>query len=199
MRFPSPKWGVDPTTFFSFASTHFHIEIARQVYHVVVENCQQKSALSVWRKHIRTSGQCRYTVWDHQWVPSWQTPSQQLEIKNKLPIFYKQFVDDTLRAMLDPEAASEFLETLNKSHPSINFKLVLQEKWQASFSQNGCYQEWLPPRYSLPCVVNHSQIHWNKCLWGFTNPSGWIKTSPSQNHVALQGPEICKHSTLTAG
>ena len=30
--FPSPKWGVDPTTFYPFASTHFHIEITSLPY-----------------------------------------------------------------------------------------------------------------------------------------------------------------------
>ena len=48
---------------------------------------------------------------------------KQLERENKLPIFYKRFVDDTLSAMPDPEAASEFLETLNKTHPSFDFTL----------------------------------------------------------------------------
>ena len=31
VRFPSPKWGVDPTTFYPFASTHFHIEITSTI------------------------------------------------------------------------------------------------------------------------------------------------------------------------
>ncbi|PFX30457.1 hypothetical protein AWC38_SpisGene4745 [Stylophora pistillata] len=52
---------------------------------------------------------------------------KQLERENKMPIFYKRFVDDTLSVMPDPEAASEFLETLNKSHPSIDFTMELQE------------------------------------------------------------------------
>ena len=52
---------------------------------------------------------------------------KQLDRENKLPIFYKRFVNDTLSAMPDPEAASEFLETLNKSHPSIDFTMDLEE------------------------------------------------------------------------
>ena len=40
---------------------------------------------------------------------------KQLERENKLSIFYKRFVDDTLKVTPDPAAASEFLETLNKS------------------------------------------------------------------------------------
>ena len=58
---------------------------------------------------------------------------KQLEIENKLPIFYKRFVDDTLSAMPDPEAASEFLETLNKSHPSIDFTMELEENGSLPF------------------------------------------------------------------
>ena len=58
---------------------------------------------------------------------------KQLEIENKLPIFYKRFVDDTLSAMPDPEAASDFLETLNKSHPSIDFTMELEENGRLPF------------------------------------------------------------------
>lgn len=52
---------------------------------------------------------------------------KQLERANKMPIFYKRFADDTLSVMPDSEAASEFLETLNKSFPSIDFTMELQE------------------------------------------------------------------------
>ena len=73
---------------------------------------------------------------------------KQLERENKLPIFYKRFVDDTLSSMPDPEAASEFLETLNKTHPSIDFTMELEENGRLRFlDRNGCYQEWLQPRH----------------------------------------------------
>lgn len=60
-----------------------------------------------------------------------------------MPIFYKRFVDDTLSVMPDPEAASEFLDTLNKSHPSIDFTMELQENGRLPFLgmdviRNGC-------------------------------------------------------------
>ena len=54
---------------------------------------------------------------------------KQLERENKLPIFYKRFVDDTLSA----KAASEFLETLNKTHPSIDFTMELEENGRLPF------------------------------------------------------------------
>ena len=68
---------------------------------------------------------------------------KQQGIENKLPIFYKRFVDDTLSAMPDPEAASDFLETLNKSHPSIDFTMELEENGRLPFLgmdviRNGC-------------------------------------------------------------
>ena len=71
---------------------------------------------------------------------------KQLERENKLPIFYKRFVDDTLSAMPDPEAASEFLETLNKCHPSIDFTMDLEENGRIPFLgmdviRNGCRLE----------------------------------------------------------
>ena len=71
---------------------------------------------------------------------------KQLERENKLPIFYKRFVDDTLSAMPDPEAASKFLETLNKCHPSIDFTIDLEENGRIPFLgmdviRNGCRPE----------------------------------------------------------
>ena len=72
---------------------------------------------------------------------------KQLERENKLPIFYEHFVDDTLSAKLpDPEAASEFLETLNKCHPSIDFTMDLEENGRIPFLgmdviRNGCRLE----------------------------------------------------------
>jgi len=48
-------------------------------------------------------------------------------------IFYKRFVDDTLSAMPEPYAASEFLEILNKSHPSIDFTMELEENGRLPF------------------------------------------------------------------
>ena len=58
---------------------------------------------------------------------------KQLETESKLPIFHQRFVADTLCAMLDPEAASEFLTTLNKTHPSIDFTMELEENDRLSF------------------------------------------------------------------
>ena len=58
---------------------------------------------------------------------------KQLETENKLPIFYKCYVDDTLSAMPDPEAASEFLTTLNESHPSIDFTMEVEENGRLPF------------------------------------------------------------------
>ena len=58
---------------------------------------------------------------------------KQLETENKLPIFYKRYVDDTLSTMPDPEAASEFLTTLNESHTSIDFTMELEENGRHPF------------------------------------------------------------------
>ncbi|XP_022782106.1 uncharacterized protein LOC111323083 [Stylophora pistillata] len=68
---------------------------------------------------------------------------KQLERENKMPIFYKCFADDTLSVMPDSEAASEFLEILNKSYPSIDFTMELQEYGRLPFLgmdviRNGC-------------------------------------------------------------
>ena len=71
---------------------------------------------------------------------------KQLERENRLPVFYKRFVHDTLTAMPDPEAASEFLVTLNKCHPSIDFTMDLEENGRICFLgmdviRNGCRLE----------------------------------------------------------
>ena len=48
-----------------------------------------------------------------------------------MPAFYKRYVDDTLSAM--PEAAIDFLMTLNNSHPSIDFTMELEENGRLPF------------------------------------------------------------------
>ena len=68
---------------------------------------------------------------------------KQLETKNKMPAFYKRYVDDTLSAMPDVETASEFLTTLNNTHPSIDFTMELEVNGRLPFLgmdiiRNGC-------------------------------------------------------------
>ena len=46
---------------------------------------------------------------------------EKLEQDNKLPDFYRRYVDDTLTTMKDAPAAEAFLSTLNNCHPSISF------------------------------------------------------------------------------
>ena len=43
--------------------------------------------------------------------------------ENKLPSFYKRYVDDTLALVRDHSDATDFLTTLNDSHPSIRFTM----------------------------------------------------------------------------
>ncbi|KAL9976394.1 hypothetical protein ACROYT_G013692 [Oculina patagonica] len=69
---------------------------------------------------------------------------KQLETRNEMPAFYKRYVDDTLSAMPDVETSSEFLITLNNSHPSINFTMELEENGRLPFLgmdiiRNGCH------------------------------------------------------------
>ena len=58
---------------------------------------------------------------------------KQLETENKMPTFYKRYVDDTLSTMPDFETASEFLTALNNGHPSIDFTMELQENGRLPF------------------------------------------------------------------
>ena len=68
---------------------------------------------------------------------------KQLEARNKMPAFYKRYVDDTLSTMPNEETVSEFLMTLNNCHPSINFTMELEESGRLPFLgmdiiRNGC-------------------------------------------------------------
>ena len=48
---------------------------------------------------------------------------ENLEREGKLPSFYRRYVDDTLTVMPNIETASNFLDTLNKAHFSVNFTM----------------------------------------------------------------------------
>ena len=50
---------------------------------------------------------------------------EKLEQENKLPDFYRRYVDDTLATMKDVPAAEAFLSTLKNCHPSISFTMEL--------------------------------------------------------------------------
>ena len=48
---------------------------------------------------------------------------EKLERENKLPSFYKRYVDDTLALVRDHSDATDLLTTLNEAHPSIQFTM----------------------------------------------------------------------------
>lgn len=53
-----------------------------------------------------------------------------------MPNFYKRYVDDTLSIMLDVQAASTFLSTLNEIHPSVplvSFTMELEKNGKLPF------------------------------------------------------------------
>ena len=58
---------------------------------------------------------------------------EQLEIQHKMPPFYIRYVDDTLSKMPDTTAASDFLSTLNESHPSVSFTMELEDNNKLPF------------------------------------------------------------------
>ena len=58
---------------------------------------------------------------------------EQLTNQNKMPTFYKRYVDDTLNIMPDVQAASTFLSTLNEIHPSISFTMELEKNGKLPF------------------------------------------------------------------
>ena len=58
---------------------------------------------------------------------------EKLEQDNKLPEFYKRYVDDTFATMKNIPAAEDFLSTLNSCHPSINFTMELASEGKLPF------------------------------------------------------------------
>ena len=58
---------------------------------------------------------------------------EKLEQENKLPDFYRRYVDDTLATMKDVPAAEAFLSTLNNCHPSISFTMELASDHKLPF------------------------------------------------------------------
>ena len=83
---------------------------------------------------------------------------KQQETKNKMPAFYKPYVDDTLSAMSDFETASEFLTTLNNSHPSIDFTMELEENDRLPFLGMDIIRKWMPVRHE---GVQDANGHWS--------------------------------------
>ena len=51
--------------------------------------------------------------------------ADQLKLRNKLPLYYRRYVDDTLTIMKDEVSAYSFLHVLNDLHPSISFTMEL--------------------------------------------------------------------------
>ena len=50
---------------------------------------------------------------------------EQLKLRNKLPSYYRRYVDDTLTIMKDEVSSYSFLHVLNDLHPSISFTMEL--------------------------------------------------------------------------
>ena len=46
---------------------------------------------------------------------------EQVKLRDKLPSYYKRYVDDSLTVMKDEVSAYSFLHVLNELHPSISF------------------------------------------------------------------------------
>ena len=78
--------------------------------------------------------------WAHLWDPLWAflcSIEEKLEHDNKLPEFYRRYVDDILATMKDVPAAEAFLTTLNNCHPSINFTMELASVNKLPFNWYG--------------------------------------------------------------
>ena len=57
----------------------------------------------------------------------------QLEQNNMIPSFYRRHVDDTLVKMPNAESATDFLQVLNRVHPSLSFTMELEHEGSIPF------------------------------------------------------------------
>ena len=58
---------------------------------------------------------------------------EKLIIQNKMPAFYKRYVNNTLSKMPNVSSASEFLLILNGIHPSLSFTMELEDNSKLPF------------------------------------------------------------------
>ena len=90
---------------------------------------------------------------------------EQLERENKLPAFYRRYVDDTLSSVQDIQSATTILATLNKCHPSIHITMEIADSNKLPFlgmmiEKKGC--ELVTSVYRKPTnngLLLHFQSH----------------------------------------
>ena len=90
---------------------------------------------------------------------------EQLERGNKLPSFYRRYVDDTVSSVPDIQSATTFLATLNECHPSIHFTMEIADSNKLPFlgmmiEKKGC--ELVTSVYRKPKnndLILHFQSH----------------------------------------
>ena len=66
---------------------------------------------------------------------------EKLESEDKLPSFYKRYVDDTLAAVKDISTATTFLATLNEAHPANQLHDGSCKQQQITFHRNGAHKD----------------------------------------------------------
>ena len=68
---------------------------------------------------------------------------EKLENENKIPYFYKRYMDDTLAAVKDIPTAKVFLATLNEAHPSISFTMEVANNNKLPFIGIELTRKWV--------------------------------------------------------
>ena len=58
---------------------------------------------------------------------------ENLACENKLPSFYKRYVDDTLALVRDLSDGTDLLTCLNEAHPSIQFRIEVATNYRLPF------------------------------------------------------------------
>ena len=62
---------------------------------------------------------------------------EKLAHENKLPNFYRRYVDDTFALVPDLTAATDFLSVLNDAHPAIQFIMGNSRQQQLTLRRHG--------------------------------------------------------------
>ena len=85
------------------------------------------------------------------------------EREDKLPEFYKKYVDDIFAMMPNVPAATAFLSTLNDCHPFIHFTMEIEKR--GCHLTTGVYRKPADSRLLLH-YQSHVDQRYKRCLQG---------------------------------
>ena len=122
---------------------------------------------------------------------------EQLKLRDKLPSYYRRYVDDTLTVMKDQVSAYSFLHVLKDLHPSISFTMELPTENTLPFlgmvlrkdSQNITTSVYVKP------TNTGLLLHYNKHVKTAPSPSKFVPRNLSLVEMLKLGKVITQSTT----